>query len=365
MEDVDHECETCGTTLFLRDLAGRPRTIRLALTATVAELHAHIERNTSVVASHMRLCIVGGKQLSKSSVTLAEYGVKVGTELQLLGRIVGGVKKKVKGKTKEVKGKRTGVTRLHELAKTGAVQDLKKALEEEGTEEALKAPNDFGLLPIHYAAESNESPEVMQYLVEQGGVETIEAEETDKKLPIHLAAENEQSMQVMKALLEHVPADVLDPAEKLAGEISEMKTGALRKKAKELGVSQDQIRGTWLDKLEDEDGEKEALKELILENHPATKLVAEWRRKTFETLKHPDVHGKLPIHHAAVSSKLEVVTYIAKCGPETVWKRDKSFNTALDIGKTSEHLDVKHWARTFDCALGRYKVDEKRPVHHR
>ena len=78
-------------TLFVRNIAGRTRTVRIGLRATVADLEEAVRRKEGRPAEGMRLCAVGGAPLAaRQRLTLAECGIRANSSLQLLGQLPGG-----------------------------------------------------------------------------------------------------------------------------------------------------------------------------------------------------------------------------------------------------------------------------------
>eukprot|EP01046_Picozoa_sp_COSAG06_P023229 COSAG06_NODE_1834_length_8257_cov_188.231920_3_plen_1195_part_00 len=77
-------------TLFVRNDAGRTRTVHIELRASVAELEEAVRRKVPGT-EEMRLCAVGGAPLvAARGLTLAEYGIGANSSLQMLGRLPGG-----------------------------------------------------------------------------------------------------------------------------------------------------------------------------------------------------------------------------------------------------------------------------------
>ena len=77
-------------TLFVRNDAGRTRTVHIELRASVAELEEAVRRKVRGT-EEMRLCAVGGPPLvAARGLTLAECGIRADSSLQLLGRLPGG-----------------------------------------------------------------------------------------------------------------------------------------------------------------------------------------------------------------------------------------------------------------------------------
>ena len=76
--------------LFVRNGAGRTRTVHIELRASVAELEEAVRRKVPGT-EEMRLCAVGGAPLvAARGLTLAECGIGANSSLQLLGRLPGG-----------------------------------------------------------------------------------------------------------------------------------------------------------------------------------------------------------------------------------------------------------------------------------